>query len=32
MRIKGQGEYDCTHYIGVYLLPLSYLAQWSRTR
>jgi len=26
---KGQGEYDCTHYIGVYLLPLSYLAQWS---
>lgn len=27
---KGQGEYDCTHYIGVYLLPLSYLAEWSR--
>lgn len=26
---KGQGEYDCTHYIGVYLLPLSYLAAWS---
>ncbi|MBI1355182.1 MAG: hypothetical protein GC160_12615 [Acidobacteria bacterium] len=25
----GQGEYDCTHYIGVYLLPLSYLAAWS---
>ncbi len=25
----GQGEYDCTHYIGVYLLPLSYLAEWS---
>ncbi len=27
---KGQGEYDCTHYIGVYLLPLSYLAEWSQ--
>jgi hypothetical protein len=26
----GQGEYDCTHYIGVYLLPLSYLAQWAQ--
>lgn len=26
---RGQGEYDCTHYIGVYLLPLSYLAEWS---
>ncbi len=26
---KGQGEYDCTHYLGVYLLPLSYLAAWS---
>jgi len=26
---RGQGEYDCTHYIGVYLLPLSYLAAWS---
>lgn len=26
---KGQGEYDCTHYIGVYFLPLSYLAAWS---
>lgn len=25
----GQGEYDCTHYIGVYFLPLSYLAEWS---
>ncbi len=25
----GQGEYDCTHYIGVYMLPLSYLAAWS---
>lgn len=27
--MKGQGEYDCTHYIGVYLLPLSYLAAWA---
>lgn len=27
---KGQGEYDCTHYLGVYLLPLSYLMAWSR--
>ncbi len=26
---RGQGEYDCTHYIGVYLLPMSYLAAWS---
>jgi hypothetical protein len=26
---KGQGEYDCTHYIGVYLLPLAYLARWA---
>jgi len=26
---KGQGEYDCTHYIGVYYLPLSYLAAWA---
>jgi hypothetical protein len=26
---KGQGEYDCTHYIGVFLLPMSYLAEWS---
>jgi hypothetical protein len=26
---KGQGEYDCTHYIGVYVLPMSYLAAWS---
>lgn len=26
---KGQGEYDCTHYIGVYLLPVSYLAAWA---
>ncbi len=27
---RGQGEYDCTHYIGVYLLPMSYLAAWAR--
>jgi hypothetical protein len=26
---RGQGEYDCTHYIGVYLLPMSYLAAWA---
>lgn len=26
---KGQGEYDCTHYLGVYLLPLSYLMAWA---
>lgn len=26
---RGQGEYDCTHYIGVYLLPMSYLAEWA---
>ncbi|MFN0168210.1 MAG: WD40/YVTN/BNR-like repeat-containing protein [Bryobacteraceae bacterium] len=28
-RSKGQGEYDATHYLGVYLLPLSYLAEWA---
>ena len=27
---RGQGEYDCTHYIGVYLLPMSYLSAWAR--
>ena len=26
---RGQGEYDATHYIGVYLLPMSYLAAWA---
>ena len=26
---RGQGEYDCMHYLGVYLLPMSYLSQWS---
>lgn len=25
----GQGEYDCTHYLGVFLLPLSYLYAWA---
>jgi hypothetical protein len=27
---RGQGEYDCTHYMGVYLLPMSYLSAWSK--
>lgn len=27
---RGQGEYDSTHYIGVYLLPMSYLAAWAK--
>ena len=27
---RGQGEYDCTHYMGVYLLPMSYLAAWAK--
>lgn len=26
---RGQGEYDSTHYIGVYMLPISYLAEWA---
>ncbi len=26
---RGQGEYDCTHYLGVFLLPMSYLAAWA---
>jgi hypothetical protein len=26
----GQGEYNCTHYIGEYTIPLLYLAAWSR--
>lgn len=25
----GQGEYDCTHYIGEYAIPMLYLATWS---
>ena len=27
---RGQGEYDSTHYMGVYLLPMSYLAAWAK--
>lgn len=27
---RGQGEYDCTHYIGMYLLSMSYLAEWAK--
>jgi hypothetical protein len=27
---KGQGEYDSPHYMGVYLLPMSYLAAWAK--
>ena len=26
----GQGEYDCTHYLDMFLIPLSYLAEWSQ--
>lgn len=26
---RGQGEFDATHYIGVYLMPLGYLYTWS---
>ena len=26
---RGQGEYDSPHYMGVYLIPMSYLAQWA---
>jgi hypothetical protein len=26
---RGQGEYDSPHYMGLYLLSLSYLAEWS---
>jgi hypothetical protein len=25
----GQGEYDCTHYIGEYAIPMLYLAAWA---
>lgn len=25
----GQGEYDCTHYIGEYTIPMLYLAAWA---
>lgn len=27
---RGQGEYDSTHYMGVYVLPMSYLAEWAK--
>jgi hypothetical protein len=27
---RGQGEYDCTHYIGEYAIPMLYLAAWAR--
>jgi hypothetical protein len=27
---RGQGEYDCTHYMGLYLLPMSYLSAWAK--
>src|SRR5437764_9443458 len=27
---RGQGEYDSPHYIGVYTLPISYLAAWAK--
>jgi hypothetical protein len=26
----GQGEYDCTHYIGEYSIPTLYLATWAK--
>ncbi len=26
----GQGEYDCTHYIGEYSIPMLFLATWAR--
>ena len=26
---RGQGEYDCPHYMGVYAMPMSYLAAWA---
>ena len=27
---RGQGEYDSTHYMGVYALPMSFLAEWAK--
>ena len=27
---RGQGEYDSPHYMGVYLLPVSYLSAWAK--
>jgi hypothetical protein len=26
----GQGEYDCTHYIGEYSIPMLFLASWAK--
>lgn len=26
----GQGEYDCTHYIGEYTIPMLFLATWAK--
>lgn len=26
----GQGEYDCTHYLGEYCIPMLYLATWAK--
>ncbi|MDP3071075.1 MAG: hypothetical protein Q8N18_12345 [Opitutaceae bacterium] len=26
----GQGEYDCTHYLGEYAIPMLYLSTWAR--
>lgn len=26
---RGQGEYDCTHYLDMFIVPLSYLSAWS---
>jgi len=26
----GQGEYDCTHYLGEYAIPMLYLATWAQ--
>jgi hypothetical protein len=27
---RGQGEYDSSHYISVYVIPMSYLAAWAK--
>src|SRR5205085_8421701 len=27
---RGQGEYDSPHYMGVYLIPMSYFAAWAK--
>jgi len=29
---SGQGEYDCTHYLGEYSIPMLYLATWANDR